>query len=104
MTTTKLFYDNVSNVVFDANGKEYPIKEYNRSKCINYENKKIALSKIEQKTLIRDFDDVIFNYVFNWHAIYPCPAIEYFVYRKVKNSNVSLSEYKKQFQIKTNMN
>jgi hypothetical protein len=100
METTKLFYDNVSNIVFDANGKEYPIKEYNRSKCVNVGDKRIALSKLEQKPLIRDFDDVVFNYVFAWHSTYPCPAIGYFVYRKVKKNKITLKDYKLKFGVK----
>ena len=100
MTTTKLFYDNVSNIVFDANCKTYPIKEYNRSKCVNVDNKRIAISKLELKTLIRDFNDVIYNYCFNWVGSYDCPAIGYFVYRKVKNSRITLKDYKQQFGVK----
>lgn len=97
MIETKLYYDNVSNVVFDANGKEYPIKTYNRCKCVNFNDKKIAVSKLENKTLIRDFEDVIYNYIFKWHDMYDCPAIGYLVYRKVKKNNISLKEYFSKF-------
>jgi hypothetical protein len=100
MVTTKLYYDAVSNLVFDANGKLYPIKEYNRSKCVNVNDTRIALSKIEKKILIRDFDDVVFNYVFDWHSTYPCPAIGFYVYRKTKNNKISLVDYKHKFLIK----
>jgi len=48
MSNNTIYYDNVSNVVFDANGKEYPIKEYNRCKCIN------VLSKEELEKVISD--------------------------------------------------
>ena len=47
MQNIQLFYDAVSNIVFDANGKEYPIKEYNRCKQVNFNDGKIAVSKFK---------------------------------------------------------
>ena len=98
MQNIQLFYDAVSNIVFDANGKEYPIKEYNRCKQVNFNDGKIAVSKLPQKPLIRNFEDVCFHYMFCWHRTHPCIAIGYMVYRKRTGSKITLKEY---FKINT---
>lgn len=103
MEEIKIYYDDVSKVVFDANGKEYPIKEYNRSKCIHFNDKRIAISKLPKKIRIRNFDDVVFNYVFNgWNQKYPCPAIEILVNKKINNEK--RKKRKKRQKRQTNFN
>lgn len=97
MDKIQLYYDNVSNEVFDANGRKYPIKDYNRSKQVNIGNKKVSISKLPIKPFIRNFDDVCVRYILCWHITYPCFAIDYFVYRKETNIKISLQEFKKQF-------
>jgi hypothetical protein len=93
MSTHQIFYDSVSNQVHDANGKVYEIKEYNRSKCVNYNNTRIALSKIPVKPFIKDFDSVISRYILEWHLTHPCPAIAYYIYLKTSNKRMSLQDY-----------
>jgi hypothetical protein len=94
MNNIQLYYDDVSNIVFDANGKEYPIKEYNRCKQVNVGNKKISISKLPNKSLIRNMDDVMFRYIFcGWHQKYPCVAIDYLVYMKHLNKKITFNQY-----------
>ena len=46
---------------------------------------KIAVSKLNVKLRIRDFDDVVYHYIFSgWYQKYPCPAIEHLVNKKLK--------------------
>ncbi len=94
MQETKLYYDNVVNVVFDNYGKEYEVKEAKGNwRYINKDNKKISVSTLEEKPLIRNFDDVVVHYVFGWHRELPCPAIGYGVYRKVSGKKIGLKDY-----------
>ena len=94
MDNIQLYYDDVSNIVFDANGKEYPIKEYNRCKQVNVGNKKISISKLPTKPLIRNMDDVYHKYIFcSWHIKYPCIAIDYLVYMKHLNKKITFNQY-----------
>ncbi len=106
MANIQLFYDDVSNVVFDANGKEYPIKEYNRSKQVNVNNKKLSVSKLPTKPLIRNMDDVHFRYIFcGWHQKYPCIAIDYLVYMKHLRKKITFKQYyATKSQLKNNIN
>lgn len=97
MQTLQLFYDNVVNVVFDNYGNKYEVKEAKGNwKYINHNNKKVSISSLQEKPLIQDFDDVVFHYRFGWHREYPCPAIGYFVYRKITGEKISLKEFFKQ--------
>jgi hypothetical protein len=93
MLQNTIYYDNVWNVVFDTYGREYPIKDVSGWKCINIDNKKVGVSKLPIRTQIKDFDDVVVNYVFGWHRTHPCPAIGYSVYRKVTNERISMKDY-----------
>lgn len=91
----QLFYDDVSNIVFDAHGKEYEVKTYNRCKQVNVENKKVSVSKLPVKPFIRNFDDVMFRYIFcNWHIDYPCRVIDYLIFMKNKGKKISFETYK----------
>ena len=99
MNNTQLYYDDVSNEVFDAYGKTYPIKEYNRCKQVNIDNKRVSVSKLPIKPLIRNFDDVMFRYIFCWwHRDYPCVAIDYLMHLKKNNRKISFTEYLKYHQ------
>jgi len=96
MTELQLYYDSVCNVVFDAHGKTYPIKEHSRRVYVNHNDKQVSISKLPQKKMIRDFDDFLFWYVFtDLHISHPCIAMEYFIHRKMGNNNISFIGYKK---------
>jgi hypothetical protein len=95
MLTEQLYYDAVCNLVHDAQGKTYPIKEHSRRVYVNYNDKQISVTKLPTKKLIRDFDDFIFWYVFtDLHVTHPCLAMEYFIHRKMtKDTNITTNQY-----------
>jgi hypothetical protein len=84
--------------VWDTYGKEYPIKEHQGWKFVNIGNSKVGINKLPQRVLIRNFDDVVVNYVFGWHSSHPCPAIGYSVYRKVTGKKITLKDYYQQYK------
>lgn len=88
-----IFYDFVGNVVFDAYGKIYPIKGDERWRYVNVGKDKLSISKLTKKFLIRNFEDFQSLYALYFCANFPCTAMEYFVYRKEKNSSISLKEF-----------
>jgi len=93
MQNNTIYYDNVWHRVWNTHGKEYVIKEHQGWKFIIVGNTKIGINKLPQRVQIKDFDDVVVNYVFGWHRTHPCPAIGYLVYRKVKGERISLKDY-----------
>jgi hypothetical protein len=96
MKSEVLYYDSVVNVVFDNYGNEYEVKEGKGNWIyINKDNKKISVSSLATKHLIRNFDDVMAHYILDWHTEYPCFAIGYYVYIKESNKKVSLQDFKK---------
>lgn len=99
MTNEKIYYCNVGKCGWSTH-KEYEVKSRKNWNYIVVNGKQIGVSTLEPKIRIRDFDDVVFNYVFDLVGSYPCPAIAYFVYRKVKNSRISIKDYKNQFGVK----
>lgn len=88
-----IFYDFVGNVVFDAYGKIYPIKGDKRWYYINVGKDKVSVSKLKRKFLIRDFDDFSARYAIYFYANAPCPAMGYYVFRKITGKQISLQEY-----------
>lgn len=91
------YYDDVVNVVFDNYGNEYTVKEAKGNwKFFNYSNKKISVSSLQNKPLIRDFNDVMAHYIFCWHRSYPCRAIGYYVYIKQTKRKITLDQYFKE--------
>jgi len=80
--------------VYDTYGKEYPIKEHRNWKFVNINNKKIGVSTIQIKMKVSNFDDFVFAYIFGGLAhTHPCFAMDYLVYRKLTNKNITLKEY-----------
>lgn len=96
MDNTQLYYDDVVNVVFDNYGKTHEVKEAKGNwKYINIDNKKLSISKLPTKPLIRNMDDITFRYIFcGWHIKYPCVAIDYLVYMKHLRKKISFKQYK----------
>lgn len=89
----QIFYCSVGNYGWSTH-KEYPVVERKNWKYIVVDGKQIGVSKLPEKTRIRDFDDFVFVYVFGGLSISnPCIAMDYYVYRKVTNKNISLKKY-----------
>ena len=85
----KIYYCPEGNIVFDAYGREYPIKKDKRWEYINVNDTKVGTAKLTRKLRIRDFDDVIFHWIFSgWFYKYPCPAIEVLVDKKLKQIGI----------------
>lgn len=103
MTNEKIYYCNVGKYGWSTH-KQYEVKTRKNWNYIVVNGKQIGVSTLEPKIRIRDFDDVVFNYVFNWHDTFDCPAIGYFVYRKVKKSKITINDYKNKFKIMTRTN
>lgn len=98
MLNNTIYYDNVWNVVFDTHWNEYPIKVHRDWKFINIDNKKLGISKLPIRIRIRDFDDVVTNYVCCWHTSFPCCAIGYMVKRKVTGKKITLKDYYNEYR------
>lgn len=85
----KIYYCPEGNIVYDAYGKEYPIKKDKRWEFINVNDTKVGTAKLRRKLRIRDFDDVVFHWIFSgWLYKYPCPAIEVLVNKKLKQIGI----------------
>ena len=85
----KIYYCPEGKVVYDAYGKEYPIKKDKRWEFINVNDTKVGTAKLKRKLMIRDFDDVVFHWIFSgWFYKYPCPAIEQLVNKKLKQIGI----------------
>ena len=82
-----VYYCPVWQVGWDAHGKEYPVKTHRGWRYININNNKLGVSKLIERIRIRNFDDFIFCYIFeNWHSLYPCPAMAFYVNKKIKKT------------------
>jgi hypothetical protein len=93
----QIFYCNVGEVCWDTYGNIYPIKTGGNWKHVNVNNTKIGVSKLPIKMKVFDFDDVVFAYIFGGlHSSHPCPAIGYYVYKKVSKKTLTMIEYFKQ--------
>jgi hypothetical protein len=97
MKEEQIYYDEMGNYGWSTH-KQYPVVERKNWKYIVVDGKQIGVSKLPIKPLIRNFDDVVVNYVCGgWHRTHPCPAIGYSVYRKVTGKKISLKDYYKQY-------
>ena len=89
----EIFYCPVGNCGWSTH-KEYPVIERKNWKYIVVDGKQIGVSKLPEKMRIRNFDDFLFSYVFGgMFRTFPCLAMEYFVYRKMTNKNISIKQY-----------
>jgi len=89
----QIFYCNVGECGWSTH-KEYPVVERKNWKYIVVDGKQIGVSKLKEKVRIRNFDDFVFAYVFGGlFRSNPCLAMDYFVYRKMTNKNISMKEY-----------
>lgn len=96
MQKEQIYYDKMGNYGYSTH-KQYPVVERKSWKYIVVNGKQIGISKLPIKPQINSFDDVVFNYVFGWHSSFPCPAIGYFVYRKVSGKKITLKDYYKNY-------
>lgn len=93
MNNEQIFYCEVCNCGWSTH-KEYHIQERKNWKYIVVNGKQIGISTLPKKILIRNFEDVVFMYIFKgWHSLFPCPAIGYYVQRITSKTPLKLKEY-----------
>ena len=87
-----------SKVISTRMDCEIEIKEHRGWKYVNYNGTKIGLSKIPMMAVIKD--DYVGDYIFGGGFLdYPCPAMDYWIYRHRLGNKISVSDYKKKFKI-----
>jgi hypothetical protein len=92
----ELKYDTTRQIVVSTRGDELPIKEHNGWRFVNYKGVKVGISKLAKKFSINSFDDFMSEYITtDWHIMFPCIAMEYFIHRKISDKKISILEYKK---------
>ena len=100
---SQIFYCNVADKCWDCYGRVYDIKVGRKGtksewRHINVNNSKIGIDKLPVKVKIFDFDDFVFYYAFtNLCQTHPCPAMGFYVYRKMAGKSISLVNYFNQF-------
>ena len=95
-TNVGLFTDGVGRV-FDVDGKELPVKKGNQNLQVNYRGNKYSVSKLPIRT---SPNDPVFDYIFNGGFInYPCPAMDYWIYRWRLGKKISIQQYKEKFLV-----
>jgi len=93
-----LKYDITRGKVITLRGEELEIKEHKQWKYVNYNGTKIGLSKIPTIAVIKD--DYVGDYIFGGTFLeYPCPAMDYWIYRHRLGNKISVSDYKKKFKV-----
>jgi hypothetical protein len=93
MINEHIYYCEVGDCGWSTH-KEYPIHIRKNWKYIVVNGQQIGVSTLPKKLLIRNFEDVVFMYIFKgWYSLFPCPAIEYYIMRKTNKTNLSLKEY-----------
>ena len=65
---------------------------------INYRRKQVNIKDIPVLPVVEN--DWCFNYIFGGLSVkYPCPAMDYWVYRHRMGNKISVSDYKTKFKI-----
>jgi hypothetical protein len=99
MSKEQIYYCEVGNCGWSTH-KEYVVHERKNWKYIVVNGEQIGISKLTKRLLIRNFDDVVFNYIFKgWYSMFPCPAIEYYVQRITSNKPLKLIPFFERFNI-----
>ena len=88
-----LVYDTTRGIVLTTRGEEVQVKEHRGWKYVNYDGRKIGLSKIPVRA--EDSEDPVFDYVFKGgYEKYPCPAMDYWIYRHRMGRKITPAQYK----------
>ena len=94
----QIFYCPVRNCVYNTHGKILEIKERDGKRWVNYKDKQVNVKSLEQKMMIRDFDDFTFAYWSKLCQSHPCIAMGYYVYLKMSRKSISMKDYFKMEQ------
>jgi len=93
MELHELTIDHTRQYMVDVHGKKYPIKQQRGRYYIQHSKGQLTVT-----SKVNEYTDWCFDYVFGGlFQRYPCPVIDYFIYRHRLGNRVSAIEYKKQF-------
>lgn len=93
MQKEQIYYCEMGNCGWSTH-RQFAVVERKNWKYIVVDGKQIGISNLPKRVLIRNFDDVVYNYVFGgWCLSHPCPAIGYYVYLKMGGKKISRKEY-----------
>jgi hypothetical protein len=82
----------------DVHGKMYPIKKQRGRLYIQHATGQLTVTKKLNDTATEDW---CFAYIFQGLSVqYPCPAIDYFIYRHRLGNRITAKKYKEKFNIK----
>jgi len=80
-------------VVVTTRGEEIPIKEHSGWRFINYQGKKIGISKLRQYK--KEDEDPVYNYIFDKGFLnFPCPAMDYWIIRHRMAKKITYLDFK----------
>lgn len=83
----------------DGHGKEYPVRKHKGKERYYIQ---IATGQLTVTDIVnRKPKDCVYEYVFNGgFRRYPCPAMDYWIYRHRLKNNISAKNYAQKFSIK----
>lgn len=96
----ELFYYTTRSKVVTTRGDEVEIKKHRGWEYVNYGGRKIGLSKITKIKSSDEKDDYVSDYIFGGLFIdFPCPAMDFWIYRHRLGNKITASKYKEKFKI-----
>jgi len=99
MELHELHYNRSRQVMVHVHDKrEYKIIKHKNKERYYIQHSNGQLTVTEK---VNEYSDWCFDYVFGGLSVdYPCPAIDYFIYRHRMGNRITITDYKKQFNIK----
>lgn len=86
-------------IVLTPRGERFPIKEHHGWKFINFQGKKISVSKLPSFNSDNEDHDHVYNYIFERGFInYPCPAMSYWIIRHRLKQIIGYRQFKIKYQ------
>lgn len=99
MDLSNVRYDSTRNLIF-VHGTEYTVKVQRGRYYIHADNKQITVTDVVLRP--HQEHDPVFDYVFKGGSVrYPCPAMDYWIYRHRMGNKITVSDYKEKFNIQT---
>lgn len=96
MNINDLHIDHTRQYMVDVHGKKYAIKKQRGRYYIQHSKGQLTVTE-----KVNTYTDCVFDYVFGGGYVnYPCPAMEYWIYRHRMGNRISVSDYKVLFNVK----
>ena len=81
-----------------------PVKDQRGRLYVNYKGRQVNIKDIPVLQAIQEEPDPVYDYIFNGGFInYPCPAMEYWIYRHRMGRRISVADYRKKFKVIKNL-